>query len=113
MDFTEAIQSGFRNYVNFSGRAFRSEFWYWSLFAFLVGIAAEIIDFSFFGTATVTPFSSLTSLALLLPNLGIAVRRLHDTDRGGWWCQRGTMGANRFGSDPLEGQSLSGVSPRG
>ena len=66
-----------------------------------------------------SPFSSLASLALLLPNLAVAARRLHDTDRTGWflllafiplieiiiltvwWCQRGTAGSNRFGPDPL------------
>jgi uncharacterized membrane protein YhaH (DUF805 family) len=63
--------------------------------------------------------SSLGSLALFLPTLAVAVRRLHDTDRTGWWiliglipligwiiylvfmCQRGTEGPNRFGEDPL------------
>ncbi len=44
MNFEEAISSGFRNYVTFSGRASRSEFWYWTLFAILVAIASAIID---------------------------------------------------------------------
>ena len=45
MTFFEAISSGFRNYVGFSGRAARSEFWYWILFTVLVGIVTSIIDF--------------------------------------------------------------------
>jgi uncharacterized membrane protein YhaH (DUF805 family) len=63
----------------------------------------------------------LASLATLLPTLAVSARRLHDIDRSGWWtlliftvigyivliywaCLRGTVGANRFGSDPLEGK---------
>jgi uncharacterized membrane protein YhaH (DUF805 family) len=122
MGFTEAISSGFRNYVNFSGRAARSEFWFWVLFSILVSIAAGIIDFAVFGIRDgVSPISSLTSLALFLPGLAVSVRRLHDTDRSGWWvllflipligaivlliwyCSRGTPGPNRFGPDPLPG----------
>ena len=45
MTFTQAITSGFSNYVNFTGRASRSAFWYWTLFTFLVGIVADIIDY--------------------------------------------------------------------
>jgi uncharacterized membrane protein YhaH (DUF805 family) len=124
MSFTEAIQSGFRNYVNFTGRAFRSEFWYWCLFGFLASVVAEIVDLVLFPgsfSSGATPISSLVSLALLLPGLGVLVRRLHDTDRSGWWvllglipliglivlivwcCKRGTLGPNRFGPDPLGG----------
>ena len=44
MTFSEAIQSGFRNYVGFSGRAARSEYWYWILFVVMVAIAAGIVD---------------------------------------------------------------------
>ena len=114
MQFGEAIKSGFNNYVTFSGRAARSEFWYWALFAFLANIAAGIIDagleLGFIGV--------LVSLALLLPGIAVAARRLHDLDRTGWWlliaftgigiillivwdCMKGTTGPNRFGADPL------------
>ena len=44
MNFSDAIKSGFRNYVNFSGRAARSEYWYWSLFCGLIGIGSALID---------------------------------------------------------------------
>jgi len=121
MSFTEAIASGIRNYLNFSARASRSEFWFWALFAFILAIIAGIIDFEWFGDedSGLAPVSSLLSLALLLPNLAISVRRLHDGDRSGWWillffipligaiiiliwyCMRGTPGPNRFGPDPL------------
>jgi uncharacterized membrane protein YhaH (DUF805 family) len=120
MTFFEAISSGFRNYVGFSGRASRSEFWYWILFTVLVSIVTSIIDLEVL-SSNVTPFSSIWSLVTLLPSLAMGVRRLHDTDRSGWWwllsfipligiivlivfwCFEGTRGPNRFGPDPLGG----------
>jgi len=120
MTFSEAISSGFRNYVGFSGRASRSEFWYWMLFTVLVSIAMTMIDLGILGiSSNVNPFSSIWSLIAFLPSLAIGVRRLHDTDRNGWWwliafipligiivlivfwCLEGTPGSNRFGPDPL------------
>jgi uncharacterized membrane protein YhaH (DUF805 family) len=118
MGFGEAIKSGFQNYVTFSGRAARSEFWYWALFNALVSIAAGIIDAAVFSDSGLSPINSLASLALFLPSLAVAARRLHDLDRTAWWllliltgigiillliwdCMRGTMGSNRYGEDPL------------
>jgi uncharacterized membrane protein YhaH (DUF805 family) len=115
MSFIEAIQSGFSNYVNFQGRAIRSEYWYWVLFVFILMIVAELIDYAL-GIHAIYPISAL---AIILPGLAVSVRRLHDLDRSGWWvllpiipligsivliywqCQRGTVGDNRFGPDPL------------
>jgi uncharacterized membrane protein YhaH (DUF805 family) len=115
MTFTEAIKSGFSNYVNFTGRAVRSEFWYWTLFSFLVSIVAGLIDYGIGGNIV----SELWGLATLLPGLAVAARRLHDTDRSGfwlfllllpligiivlivWWCFKGTSGSNQYGPDPL------------
>ena len=118
MNFTQAISSGFNNYVNFAGRAARSEFWYWALFAALASLAGELIDLALFTSSTFTPVQTLVNLALFLPGLAVSVRRLHDLDRTGWWllliftvigiivllvwdCMRGTVGPNRFGPDPL------------
>ena len=118
MNFTQAISSGFNNYVNFTGRAARSEFWYWTLFAILASIAGELVDLALFSSSTFTPVQTLVGLALFLPGLAVSVRRLHDLDRTGWWllliftvigiivllvwdCMRGTVGPNRFGPDPL------------
>jgi uncharacterized membrane protein YhaH (DUF805 family) len=119
MNFTEAIASGFNNYVNFAGRAIRSEFWYWTLFAALASLAGELIDLALFSSSsTFSPVQTLVNLALFLPGLAVSVRRLHDLDRTGWWillvftvigiivllawyCMRGTVGPNRFGPDPL------------
>ena len=123
MAIKEAISYCFRNYVGFKGRAARSEYWYWTLFVYLLMIVAWLIDMTVFGfnTTGVNPMAVLASLATLLPTLAVSARRLHDIDRSGWWalliftvigyivliywaCLRGTVGANRFGSDPLEGK---------
>jgi uncharacterized membrane protein YhaH (DUF805 family) len=121
LNFTQAISSGFQNYVNFSGRAARSAYWYWVLFAILVSLAAALVDVALFLDLDIAPLRSLVGLALLLPGLAVSVRRLHDIDKSGWWlflilipiigavvllvwfCTRGTMGSNRFGPDPLAG----------
>lgn len=76
MTFTQAIKSGFSNYVNFTGRAARSEFWYWVLFAFLVGIAADVVDYVVGSGSGLV--SELWGLATILPNLAVGARRLHD-----------------------------------
>jgi uncharacterized membrane protein YhaH (DUF805 family) len=121
MGLVDAIKSGFGNYVGFQGRAARSEYWFWSLFVFVVLFALIIADIKLFGKAgpPVLPLAGM--LALFLPGLALIVRRLHDTDRSGWlfllvmipligpiillvwFCTRGTAGPNRFGSDPLGG----------
>jgi len=123
MGFKDTISYCFRNYVGFSGRAARSEYWYWVLFVLLLQIVAWLIDMTLFGfnTTGVNPIGVIVSLATLLPGLAVSVRRLHDIDRAGWWvllglipvigwivliywaCLRGTVGANRFGPDPLAG----------
>jgi uncharacterized membrane protein YhaH (DUF805 family) len=118
MNFVQAISSGFRNYFNFSGRASRSEFWYFVLFVALVaGGVAQIADLLLFGDG-LPVVRAITELALLVPGISVNVRRLHDIDRTGWWylvvltgigaillivwaCKKGTAGKNRFGEDPL------------
>jgi uncharacterized membrane protein YhaH (DUF805 family) len=123
MDFWQAIASGFKNYVGFSGRACRSEYWYWVLAMIIGGIITAIIDYAVLGTeAEYGPVNSIFSLATFLPSLAMGIRRLHDIDRTGWWwlivftvigiflliywaCVRGTTGPNRFGPDPLAGQT--------
>jgi uncharacterized membrane protein YhaH (DUF805 family) len=124
MNFKEAITYCFRNYVGFSGRAARSEYWYWVLFVVPLFIVAWLIDMTVFGfnTTGVNPISVIATLATFLPGLAVSIRRLHDIDRSGWWvllalvpivggivllvwaCMRGTVGPNRFGPDPLEGK---------
>lgn len=120
MDFGDAIKSGFRNYVTFRGRASRSEFWYWTLFALLAAAAGQIADAPLVDSSHPGLFAPLLGLALFLPGWAVGVRRLHDIDRTGWWtligftivglvllivwaCFKGTAGQNRFGPDPLAG----------
>ena len=132
MTFSESIRTCFSKFVTWEGRAARSEYWYFVLFCLLSQIAAAVVD-GVLGTGfkMANPMTGveqsmgygwvymLTALALLLPNLAVLVRRLHDTDRSGWWywialipligiillivwlASRGTNGTNRFGSDPL------------
>ena len=80
MTFKQAIQSGFQNYVTFSGRAARSEYWYWTLFVFLSAFVLAIVD-----SALGTPFYAIFALGVFLPNLAVLVRRLHDRNKSGWW----------------------------
>ena len=81
MNFTQAVSSAFSKYAVFSGRARRSEYWYFFLFNLLVSIVMAIIDRAIGSSVP----GLLVSLALLLPGLAVLVRRLHDTSRTGWW----------------------------
>ena len=80
--FMDAVKSGFDNYANFSGRAMRSEFWWWVLFGAIVGIVASIIDSILFDRAMIV--QAVAGLALLVPNIAVSVRRLHDIGKSGW-----------------------------
>lgn len=87
MSFGEAITDGFSKYATFSGRSSRSAYWYWVLFYVLIIIAASIID-----AAIKSPVvTGLTWLAFIVPNIAVLVRRLHDTDRSGWWVLIGLV----------------------
>lgn len=81
MSFGEAIRDGFSKYATFSGRSSRSAYWWWILFYVLVIIAASILD----SAANTVVLGVLVWLGFFLPNLAVLVRRLHDTDRSGWW----------------------------
>jgi uncharacterized membrane protein YhaH (DUF805 family) len=95
MSFQDAVRTCLQQkYVDFSGRARRSEYWYFFLFTIIVGIVAGIIDgiLGTRGTAGGTGLvGAIASLALLLPGLGVGVRRLHDTGRSGWWLLIGLI----------------------
>ena len=92
MSFGHAIKSFFINYVNFKGRARRSEFWFAVLFTSLVSLAVSIIApgqtelVNGFEIQQSSALSNLWQLATFLPSLSISWRRLHDVDKsGGWW----------------------------
>ncbi len=115
-----------KNYVGFSGRARRKEYWMFALFTTLVTIGLVLIDMMMGNYDSVRGWgllSGLYTLAVLLPSLAVSVRRLHDRDKSGWWLllgfipligaivlliwfvMDGDRGANRFGPDPKVGEA--------
>jgi uncharacterized membrane protein YhaH (DUF805 family) len=135
MTFFEAVKFNFVHYADFKGRAPRSQYWWWFLFVLLTTAILNTIDSAagwdvinvpdFNGQEVPTQIygggvlSSIWFFALLIPNLAVAVRRLHDTGKSGWWLLLnlvcciatiilliwyilpGNKGENRFGPDPL------------
>ncbi|RUS47311.1 DUF805 domain-containing protein [Cohnella sp. AR92] len=77
-----------KNYAVFSGRARRKEFWMFLLINFIIGLALAIIGSI---TGTGRALQDLYSLAILIPNLAVSVRRLHDIGRSGWWLLIGLI----------------------
>ena len=76
MTFADSIRTCFAKYADFNGTASRSEFWWFQLFLVLVGAALSLLS---------TTLASLFYLAILLPDLAVGARRLHDTGKSGWW----------------------------
>lgn len=109
-------------YVQFSGRAMRSEFWSFALVNFGISLVLAVVD-AILGTNGngLGVIGGLYSLAVFLPSIAVSIRRLHDTNRSGWWqlvslvpvvgglvmlvlyLLSGTPGANRFGEPPAAG----------
>lgn len=84
--FGEAISVCFSRYAGFSGRASRSEYWYFVLFNVIVGFLTGFIDAMAFGLENdLSPLNTVVSLVLFLPSIAAGWRRLHDTNRSGWW----------------------------
>ena len=76
MTFVESISTCFKKYADFEGRAARSEYWWWTLFLLLAATATYYIHPMVY---------LLFGLGSLLPSIAVTARRLHDTDRSGWW----------------------------
>jgi len=117
MGFFEAVGSVLSNYFTFSGRALRSEYWYWNLFYILGAIPVSIMA----GMGIEGPYF-IYSLVIIIPTLSVTVRRLHDTDHNGWWAliglipfgfllllywltKKGDPSKNRFGMPPYGSKS--------
>ena len=79
--FSEAISLGFKNYINFSGRATRAEYWWWFLFLVVAGVVLGIID----GVTGIGVLRNTFNLATIIPSLALGARRLHDIGKSGWW----------------------------
>ena len=130
MSFKDAIVSVFQNYVNFSGRARRSEYWYFVLFNFIVGFVLGFLGRLVGGDSLFNPFqilSGLYSLAVLIPTLALCWRRLHDIGRSGgwyfialvplvgaillliWFCTDSQSGTNQYGPNPKESEGTYGT----
>jgi uncharacterized membrane protein YhaH (DUF805 family) len=119
MPFPDAIRSCLSQYVGFSGRARRSEFWNWFLFTILVSIVASIIDRLILrSTGNIGIVASLANLALVLPSLAVGARRLHDINRTGWWQLLhlvpfiGTIVLIVFWVQDSQGENKYGPSPK-
>jgi uncharacterized membrane protein YhaH (DUF805 family) len=82
MSFTDAISDAFTRYATFSGRSSRAAYWWFSLFNALAVVTALLVDA---GLHTDGLFYVLTLLAIVVPNLAVTVRRLHDTGHSAWW----------------------------
>lgn len=122
MSFGQAISSVFKNYANFNGRARRSEFWFFELFTLIISAVVNLIDYLITGGADIYTFVDiiygLFSLAILVPSLAVAWRRLHDIGKSGaywlfifiplvgwifllaWFVKDSDLGENRFGPNP-------------
>lgn len=84
MSFVEAIKSVLSKYVTFSGRARRSEFWWWYLAMIILSVILYVITGK--GESDMGNLvSTIVALAVFLPNLAVAIRRLHDIGKCGWW----------------------------
>ena len=87
MDFQTSIKTCLNKYAVFSGRASRSEFWFFILFGILGGVIAAIIDTMILGYPYEEngPINLIFSVALIIPSISVTARRLHDINRSGWW----------------------------
>lgn len=120
-----------RNYAGFEGRSVRSEFWYFVLGNFILGLIASFVDLALgtdnIGDVQIGLVGSLLSLALLIPGWAVGCRRLHDIGRSGWWqliglipivgwilvivwwATDGERGPNRYGPDPRNEERPEGA----
>ena len=112
-----------KKYADFSGRARRKEYWLFVLFNIIISCVLTVIDFmvgTYNQAVGIGVLTGIYALAVVIPGIAVSVRRLHDTDRTGWWllivlvpivgpivlivfmCIDGTPGTNRFGPSPKE-----------
>ena len=110
-----------KNYANFSGRARRKEYWMFFLINIIISIIIGIVDgllgLEFSPDQGI--LGTIYSLGLIVPSIAVAVRRMHDVNKSGWFClipiynfvlavTEGDNGSNKYGPDPKNENSLSG-----
>ena len=112
MPFLKSVRSSLEKFATFSGRASRSEYWWFALFYVLVGIITPQLDLILgTGTGEAGPIEELSEIVLLVPFLAVMIRRIHDTGRSGWWWftifppfvfifMKGDEGPNLYGPSP-------------
>ena len=121
MDFKQAVLRCVRDkYAEFNGRAGRSEFWWFALACFLVGLVFSILHLDIIGM--------LVNLALLIPSLAVGARRLHDIGKSGWfqliwlipligwivmiyWLVQPSAGPNEYGEGPALPEGAAAMPP--
>ena len=98
-----------KKYAEFDGRARRSEYWYFTLFSIIISIALGVL-----GAAMKSELlGNIYSLAVLVPSIAVAIRRMHDVGKSGWYClipiynlilacTAGDVGPNQYGLDPKD-----------
>lgn len=121
MDLMTSVRTCVKKYADFTGRAPRSELWWFALATAIASLILTVIDFSLFNglAAEIGVLSTIFGLAVILPQSSVGARRLHDINRSGWWqllillpvigwlvllyffVLKGTNGSNDFGTDPL------------
>ncbi len=102
-----------KKYAVFTGRARRKEYWTFVLVSFVIAAVLGLIEGAsgMFQNSSQSVLASLFQLGVLLPTIGVSIRRMHDADHSGWWVlvpivnlvfalTEGTKGTNCFGPDP-------------
>jgi len=109
-----------KKYAVFSGRAGRSEYWYFVLFNIIISFAIAFFEMLIGSGGGMGLLGTLYALAVFLPGLAVSVRRLHDTGRSGWWLLVGIIPIIGFVvliifmvEDSHPGTNLYGTSPKG
>ncbi len=98
-----------KNYVNFDGRARRSEYWYYTLVSIIISIILIFADAAIGSVEGI--LGLIFSLGTIIPSIAVGVRRMHDVGKSGWYilipiynlvlaCTNGNIGTNQYGPDP-------------
>ena len=87
MTFQKSVETCFKKYFVFDGRAKRSEFWWFALFCFLGSFLTTLIDHWYLSTSTgdTGPSNLIFGIVVLIPSISVTARRLHDVNKSGWW----------------------------